>query len=182
AVRAAGSVSAALPSSTVSSRRFCAWMSASSSVRFCQICTAQNVATTVRKLTCSAPKNIRVSLERSVMPSPHPVGHGGGGRCEAKEGDALEQRQQEQRSDQERGGDRTLQERIGDQDRDREAAGAEHRGEREDDRLAGPHAIDQPEHQAPDVEKGGVRREEIDGVEEGKKERGIGHGREEPDT
>jgi len=50
-----------------SRRKFCSWITVRSSVRSCQLWTAQKVPTAVRNATCMAPKNIRVSLERSVI-------------------------------------------------------------------------------------------------------------------
>src|SRR5262249_5613999 len=116
---ATGSVPAAPPSSALSSRRFCACTSARSSVRSCQLCTAQNAPTAVKKVTCSAPKNMSVSLERSVMPSPDPLGGGGDGRRKAEEGDSLEQWQEEEGGDQQGGRERTLQEGGGEPAPDR---------------------------------------------------------------
>src|SRR5947209_10937751 len=90
-------------------RHVCAWMSVRSSVRSCQLCTAQKAPTAVRNVTWRAPKNMRLSFPRRVMTAPPTPGVSWARlQGEANEGEALEQGEEEQRAEKPDGRERSL--------------------------------------------------------------------------
>src|SRR5438094_350350 len=145
---------------------------------------AASAATTdeVRRAECAPGVGRRRREERARRSQPpdrspqppwllrqHPRGR------EADEGDPLEHREEQQRSEHPGGGDRSLQEGVGDDDDRRQQRRPEHRGQRERHRTAGLEALDQAGDEGADVEQHAVRHQKVDGVQQRQEEGGVRH-------